>query len=247
MEENLRVLLERVRDGDIDVDKALEEVENLPYKDLGYTKLDTHREIRRGYPEAVFCVGKTDEQIAEILEEFPEGQTAIATKASRETYEFVKERIDEAVYHEEAMVIQVGGESEGERGVLSVVTAGTSDQRIAEECAVSAEIMGNEVERIYDVGISGVHRLFPYLDVFKDSDVVVVVAGMEGALPGFIAGLISVPVIGVPTSVGYGSNFEGLTPLFTMLNSCVPGLAVVNIDNGYGAAYMASLINEKKG
>lgn len=246
MKKKLRKLLERVRERNIDVEQALKEVEDLPYKDLGHTKLDTHRDIRRGYPEAVFCEGKTDEQIADILAGFPESETAIATRASEETYEHVKGIIEGAVYHEKAKMIQVGDRLEKRGGKLSVVTAGTSDQGVAEECAVAAEIMGNEVDRIYDVGISGVHRLFPHLDTLKDSEAVVVVAGMEGALPGLIAGLISVPVIGVPTSVGYGSNFEGLTPLFTMLNSCAPGLAVVNIDNGYGAAYMASLVNEKE-
>ena len=247
MEDTLRKLFERVREGDLDVETAMGEAADLPYKDLGHTKLDTHRDIRREYPEAVFCEGKTDEQIADILSGFPADTTAIATRASRETYEHVEETIEDVEYHEIARIIQRGERLETKGGTLSVVTAGTSDQRVAEECAVTAEIMGNEVKRIYDVGISGVHRLFAHLDELRNSEVVVVVAGMEGALPGIVAGLISAPVIGVPTSVGYGSNFEGIAPLLTMLNSCAPGLAVVNIDNGYGAAYMASVINETGG
>lgn len=245
MEEILREIFEKVRKGDIEIDEALKEVEDLPYKDLGHTKLDTHREIRRGYPEAIFCEGKTKEQVGDILEGFPEGVTAIATRASKEVFEHVKGRVEGAIYHEKARVIQVGEPRETRGGRISVVTGGTTDQEVAEECAVTAEIMGNDVERIYDVGISGVHRLFPQLDTLRDSEVVAVIAGMEGALPGLVAGLISVPVIGVPTSVGYGTNFDGVAPLFTMLNSCAPGLSVVNVDNGFGAAYMASLINER--
>lgn len=241
----LRKLLEDLRNGKVQVDEVLEDLKFLPYKDLGHTKIDTHRKLRRGQPEAVYCEGKSKEQIVEILEEFPEDQTVIATRASKEVYDYVKQRIESVVYHDKADLIQVGGGTGEGRGLLTVVSAGTSDEKIAEECAVTAEIMGNNVNRIYDVGISGVHRLFSNLKDMDDSKVIVVVAGMEGALPGLVAGLVSVPVIGVPTSVGYGVHLDGMAPLLTMLNSCSPGLSVVNINNGYGAAYIASLINKE--
>lgn len=240
----LRNLFEKVRNGELEISDALEELKFLPYKDLGHTKLDTHRKLRRGYPEAVFCKGKSKEQITEILEEFPEDQTVIATKASEALYKHVKSSIDSAIFHERANIIQVGENMEKKEGVISIVSGGTSDERIAEECAVTAEIMGNVVHRIYDVGISGVHRILSYLERLKESSVIVAIAGMEGALPGLISGLVSIPVIGVPTSVGYGTHLGGMAPLLTMLNSCSPGLSVVNVDNGYGAAYLASLINE---
>lgn len=243
MEDHLRSLFEELQNGEIDVEDAVRAVEDLPYKDLEHTKLDTHRAIRRGFPEAIYAEGKTDGEIADILEGFPDGVTALATRASMETFEHVRDRLGEVEYHEDARIIQHGEPLEPTGGTISVVTAGTSDRPVAEECAVSAELMGNDVERIFDVGVSGIHRLFFHREALQESSVVVVVAGMEGALPGIVAGLISVPVIGVPTSVGYGANFGGMAPLLTMLNSCVPGLTVVNIDNGYGAAYSAALIN----
>lgn len=238
--------MEKVENGELGVEDALEELKFLPYKDIEHTKIDTHRELRRGYPEAVLCEGKSKEQILEILQGYPDDQTVIATRADEETYEFVKEDIDDAIYHKKAGIIQVGEGREKEEGVISVVTGGTSDERVAEECAVSAEIMGNKVHRVYDVGMAGVHRIFSNLDRIRDSSAIVVVAGMEGALPGLVSGLVSAPVIGVPTSQGYGTNLGGISPLLTMLNSCSPGLSVVNIDNGYGAAYQASLINGEK-
>lgn len=242
----MRALLRKVKHGEVGIEEALEELKFLPYKDLGHTKLDTHREIRRGFPEAVLCEGKTKKQVLDILKEFPEGQTVIATKASEETYRYVKREIDDAVYHDRAGIIQIGESREKREGSISVISAGTSDEKIAEESAVTAEAMGNEVKRIYDVGISGVHRILSNLESIRGSSAVIVVAGMEGALPSLVAGLVSIPVIGVPTSVGYGTNLKGLAPLFTMLNSCASGVSVVNIDNGYGAAYIASLINGRE-
>lgn len=239
----LKELLEKVENGELGVEDALEELKFLPYKDLEHTKIDTHRELRRGYPEAVLCEGKSKEQILEIISGYPDEQTVIGTRADEGTYEIVKENIDNAIYHEKAEIIQVGESRDKKGGTISVVTGGTSDEKVAEECVVSAEIMGNEVHRVYDVGVAGVHRIFSNLDRIRDSSVVVVVAGMEGALPGLVSGLVSVPVIGVPTSEGYGIHLEGISPLLTMLNSCSPGVSVVNIDNGYGAAYQASLIN----
>ncbi|KXA91057.1 1-(5-phosphoribosyl)-5-amino-4-imidazole-carboxylate carboxylase [candidate division MSBL1 archaeon SCGC-AAA259A05] len=246
MMEGLKELLKKVKNGELEVEEALKELKFLPYKDLDHTKIDTHRELRRGHPEAILCEGKSNEQILDIISEYPDEQTVIATRADEETYEFVKGKIDNVVYHEKADIIQVGKSREKGEGVISVVTGGTSDEKVAEECAVSAEIMGNEVRRIYDVGMAGVHRIFSNLDKIRESSVVVVIAGMEGALPGLVSGLVSVPVIGVPTSEGYGLYLGGISPLLTMLNSCSPGISVVNIDNGYGAAYQASLINEEK-
>ncbi|KXA96875.1 1-(5-phosphoribosyl)-5-amino-4-imidazole-carboxylate carboxylase [candidate division MSBL1 archaeon SCGC-AAA259J03] len=240
--EKLRSLLEKVKNGEMEIERALEELKFLPYKDLGHSKLDTHREIRRGFPEAILCEGKTKKQLLDILKEFPEDQTVIATRASEDTYKYIKNEIDDAVYHKKARIIQIGRSKRERKGSISVVSAGTSDEQVAEESAITAEVMGNEVKRIYDVGISGVHRLLLNLESIRESSAAIVAAGMEGALPGLVAGLVSIPVIGVPTSVGYGTNLNGLAPLFTMLNSCAAGVAVVNIDNGYGAAYIASLI-----
>lgn len=234
--------MEKVKNGEMEIEGALEELKFLPYKDLGHSKLDTHREIRRGFPEAVLCEGKTKKQLLDILKEFPEDQTVIATRASEDAYKYIKNEIDDAVYHKKARIIQIGRSKREREGSISVVSAGTSDEKVAEESAVTAEVMGNEVKRIYDVGISGVHRLLSNLESIRESSATIVAAGMEGALPGLVAGLVSIPVIGVPTSVGYGTNLNGLAPLFTMLNSCAAGVAVVNIDNGYGAAYIASLI-----
>lgn len=239
----LKELLKKVKNGELEIEEALEELKFLPYEDLEHTKIDTHRELRRGYPEAVLCEGKSKEQILEILQGYPDDQTVIATRADEETYGFVKENVEDTIYHEKAGIIQLGKSREKKGGVISVVTGGTSDEQVAEECAVSAEIMGNKVNRIYDVGMAGVHRIFSNLDKIRDSSVIVVVAGMEGALPGLVSGLVSEPVIGVPTSQGYGIHLEGISPLLTMLNSCSPGISVVNIDNGYGAAYQATLIN----
>lgn len=242
---SLKNLLEKLRNGEIDIEGALEELKFLPYKDLQHTKIDTHRQFRGGYSEAVFCEGKTKEQIVEILNGYPDDQTVIATRADRETYDYVKKKIDDVIYHEKARIIQLGESRDKGEGIISVVTGGTSDQDVAEECVISAEIMGNQVQRIYDVGMAGVHRLLSNLEKLEKSSVIVVIAGMEGALPGLVSGLVTVPVIGVPTSVGYGVNLNGISPLLTMLNSCAPGLSVVNIDNGYGAAYQASLINRE--
>ncbi|PTD94764.1 nickel pincer cofactor biosynthesis protein LarB [archaeon SCG-AAA382B04] len=241
--EGLKDLLKRVQNGDLEIKEALNELKTLPYKDIGHTKIDTHRKIRRGFPEAIFCENKTKKQILEILKQFPE-ETIIATRASQDIFDYVKKELNDVKYHKKANIIQVGEKLNKKGGKVSVVSGGTSDEEVAEECAVSAEIMGNEVKRMYDIGISGLHRLFSKLEDLRNSRVIVVVAGMEGALPGLVASLVSVPVVGVPTSVGYGTHLEGIAPLLTMLNSCVPGLSVMNIDNGYGAAYLASTIND---
>jgi len=223
----------------------LEKLRNLPYEDIGFAKLDHHRELRRDFPEVVFGQGKTIEQIATIVEKMTlSSDKVLVTRASAEAYKAVVSIVSDAVYNETARTIVVDrSKKDAAREGIMVLSAGTADLPVAEEAAVTAEIMGNVVDRGYDVGVAGIHRLFDHLPRLRKAKVVVVVAGMEGALPGVVSGLISVPVIGVPTSCGYGTSFGGIAPLLTMLNSCSPGVSVVNIDNGFGAGYLASLIN----
>jgi len=243
--DQIRHLLEKVRSGKIKVEEALEKLKVLPYQDLGFAKIDTHRELRRDYPEVIFCPGKTPGQIAHIAEQMWENKsTVMAVRADREVYQAIKDALPEVRYFEKAKIAVVGERKEkaGPHTIL-VVSGGTADMPVAEEAAVTAEIMNNKVDRLYDVGVAGIHRLFDNKDKLFSANVLVVVAGMEGALPSVVGGLVSKPVIAVPTSVGYGASFKGVSALLTMLNSCAPGIAVVNIDNGFGAGYMASLIN----
>jgi hypothetical protein len=246
--ERLRQILEKVREGQLCVDDALRELRHLPFQELGFAKIDHHRLLRRGFPEAVFCPSKTPEQVAKIVEAMAQtGVTVLATKASETHFEAVRKTVPEAKYHELAKLIIVEGKEptklppEKQPNVV-VMCAGTADLPIAEEAALTAEYSGCKVARITDVGIAGIHRLLDHLPVLEQADVLVVVAGMEGALPSVVAGLMWQPVIAVPTSVGYGASFQGLSALLTMLNSCSPGIAVVNIDNGFGAGYLAALI-----
>jgi len=243
--DQIRHLLEKVRSGKIKVEEALEKLKILPYQDLGFAKIDTHRELRRDYPEVIFCPGKTPGQIVRIAEQMRENKsTVMAVRADREVYQAMKNSLPEVRYFEKAKIAVVGERKEkaGPHTIL-VVSGGTADMPVAEEAAVTAEIMNNKVDRLYDVGVAGIHRLFDNKDKLFSANVLVVVAGMEGALPSVVGGLVSKPVIAVPTSVGYGASFKGVSALLTMLNSCAPGIAVVNIDNGFGAGYMASLIN----
>lgn len=243
--DQIRHLLEKVRSGKIKVEEALEKLKILPYQDLGFAKIDTHRELRRDYPEVIFCPGKTPEQIVRIVEQMRENKsTVMAVRADREVYQAIKNSLPEVRYFEKAKiaVLRERKEKAGPHTIL-VVSGGTADMPVAEEAAVTAEIMNNKVDRLYDVGVAGIHRLFDSKDKLFSANVLVVVAGMEGALPSVVGGLVSKPVIAVPTSVGYGASFKGVSALLTMLNSCAPGIAVVNIDNGFGAGYMASLIN----
>jgi NCAIR mutase (PurE)-related protein len=244
----LKVLLENIRDGKIDVKDGISRLQNLSYIDLGHAKLDTHRELRVGYPEVIFCPGKTNEQIKTIIQAMMDGDANIlATRASEEVFAAVKEVCPAAVYHPLARTITVERKKLPlPESYIAVVTAGTSDLPVAEEAAVTAEIFGNRVERIADVGVAGVHRLFDQLDLIRGAHVVVVVAGMEGALPSVVGGLVDKPIIAVPTSVGYGASFQGVAALLAMLNSCAGGVSVVNIDNGFGAGYIASMINKLK-
>ena len=245
-ESALRGMLERVRDGLVPVDNAVAEIKKLPYKDMGFAKIDHHRELRTGYPEVVFCQGKTPEQVRLIVAELmTEGANILATRARREMYDEVLKVAPSAEYNEAArtIVIKRKNETPACDKIICVVSAGTSDMPVAEEARITAETLGNRVETLYDVGVAGIHRLLSNTDALARANVIIVAAGMEGALASVVGGLVDKPVIAVPTSVGYGASFGGLSALLTMLNSCASGVGVVNIDNGFGAGYLASLIN----
>ena len=245
-DQELKVLLNRVKEGEISIDDAEEELKRLPFEDLGYAKVDHHRGIRVGYPEVIYCEGKALAHIEGIVQNMLERSEGniLATRASKEVYEHILTISPDAKYHELARIVTIERKPLPKvPGKILVVTAGSADIPIAEEAAVTADILGNPVERVYDVGVAGIHRLFARLDVIRSANVVIAVAGMEGALASVLGGLIDKPLIAVPTSVGYGSSFNGLSALLTMLNSCASGIGVVNIDNGFGAAYLASNIN----
>lgn len=244
-QELLRDLFERVRDGRIEVDTALSAMREMYYIDVGCAKIDVQRVSRVGYPEVIFSPGKTAEQIMAILAVMmTRNANILATRAGEELYGEISKVYPEAVYHPLARAVTIRRTSvTPAETYIAVVTAGTSDLPVAEEAAVTAELFGNRVKRIIDVGVAGIHRLFHNLETIRGARVIVAVAGMEGVLPSIIGGLVDKPVIAVPTSVGYGANFQGLSALLTMLNSCAAGVCVVNIDNGFGAGYMASMIN----
>ena len=239
----------QVKAGEIGIDEAIEKLRHLPFEDLGFACVDHHRQIRRGFPEVIFCPGKTNEQIIRIFESLAaRGNNVLATRAEARVFEelagtgkFPKARYEKAA---RAIVLEQK-ELEPSKSVLPIVTAGTADLPVAEEARVTAEIMGQRTELICDVGVAGLHRLFGHLPKLQKANVIIVVAGMEGALASVVGGLVSCPVIAVPTSIGYGSSFGGLSALLTMLNSCSSGVTVVNIDNGFSAAVTATLINKK--
>lgn len=245
----LSQLLESFRAGDISLEAALDKLKLLPYEDIGFAKIDHHRAVRQGFPEVIFCQGKTVGQVVQIMEHLAgRNGNVLATRATAEMYEAVQAAVPHACYNELARIIYVEQEAlpaDDERFVL-VITAGTSDIPVAEEAALTAEIMGNKVERVFDVGVAGIHRLFAQQHLLEKANVLVVVAGMEGALASVIGGLVDKPIIAVPTSVGYGANFQGLSALLCMLNSCAAGISVVNIDNGFGAGRLASIINHMR-
>lgn len=249
-EHELRRFLEAVKQGRMSIEEALRKLKThviqKGFIDLGFAKLDTARELRQGLPEVVLCEGKSIEQITRIMRELaarPQPHLVIATRANAEIYRAVRRELKGARFHEQARIISLGKPREKRGGKILVLAAGTSDIKVAEEAAVMAELLGNEVEREYDVGVAGIHRLIAQLDKLMAANVLIVVAGMDGVLPSVVGGLIGKPVIAVPTSVGYGANFQGLSALLTMLNSCAAGIAVVNIDNGFGAGVLASRIN----
>ena len=245
----LQELLERVARRELDTASAheqlLEALRARPYEDLGFARVDHHRALRQGFPEVILGLGKTPAQIAAIAEKIVErGSTLLVTRASRAAFEAVRETVSGATYYADAGVITYRqGDVTPGKGMIVVAAAGTADLPVAEEAARTADLMGNEVARLYDVGVAGIHRILGEQARLAAARVIIVVAGMEGALPSVISGLVSVPVIAVPTSIGYGASFGGLAALLGMLNSCASGVSVVNIDNGFGAASMASLIN----
>jgi NCAIR mutase (PurE)-related protein len=247
-EDKIKQLLEDVKSGVMSTDEAFMKIKNVSYEDLGYAKVDHHRHTRNGFPEVIFCQGKTVDQIKGIIVSLMEARNnnILATRATREMYEGIKEVAPNCVFHEAARIVVVPGTDEVTVpkgvGTIAVITAGTADIPVAEEAAITAETLGNKVDRIYDVGVAGIHRLFAQIDRINSAKVIIVVAGMEGALASVVGGLVNSPVIAVPTSVGYGASFEGLSALLTMLNSCASGVGVVNIDNGFGAGYLASTI-----
>lgn len=243
--ESIRKLFTQVRRGELSPDEAVERLRHLPYEDLGFAKVDHHRALRVGMPEVVFGQGKTPAQLAQIFAKLSErGGNILATRASSEQFVAVKKKVRKAEYREDARTIALQRDRQKYgKGMIAVVSAGTSDIPVAEEAVVTAELMGNEVERLYDVGVAGIHRLLANRGTLARARVVVVCAGMEGALPSVVGGLIGVPVIAVPTSVGYGAAFKGVAALLGMMNSCASNVSVVNIDNGFGAGYVASLIN----
>lgn len=243
----LQNILNQVSCGTMDVREAMEQLKDLPFQDLGFANIDQHRNIRVGQAETVYCEGKTPEQVAVIMDKMREKNSNIlGTRASAEVFQKVKDIVPEAVYYPEARMISVIKHKKEilTENIIAVVTAGTSDIPAAEEAVITAEALGNPVDRIYDVGVAGIHRLLSKLDRLQAANVVIVVAGMEGALASVVGGLVSKPVIAVPTSVGYGASFGGIAALLAMLNSCSAGVAVVNIDNGFGAASLASRINQ---
>jgi NCAIR mutase (PurE)-related protein len=243
--ESIRKLFEQVRSGSLSPDDAVSRLRHLPFEDLGFAKVDHHRALRAGMPEVILGEGKTPSQVAGIFARLAKhGGNVLATRATEKQFVAVKKKIRSAQFHElgHAIVLQRDRRKYG-KGVIAVVSAGTSDIPVAEEAVVTAETMGNDVEHFYDVGVAGIHRLLANREALTRARVVVVCAGMEGALPSVVGGLVGVPVIAVPTSIGYGASFKGLTALLGMLNSCASNVSVVNIDNGFGAGYVASLIN----
>ena len=238
-------LLEQFRAGGVSRDRVLHAFQAAPVADLGFAQVDTHRALRKGFPEVIFGAGKTPAQVVKIAAKLmAREQRILVTRITAEHARLLRKKFRHAVHHEMARCVTIAKKPVRKRsGTIAVVCAGTSDLPVAEEAAVTAEIMGNKVERVNDVGVAGLHRLFARLEVIQSANVIIVVAGMEGALPSVVAGLVSKPVIAVPTSIGYGASFGGLAALLGMLNSCGSGVTVVNIDNGFGAGYAASQIN----
>ncbi|MDD7738895.1 MAG: nickel pincer cofactor biosynthesis protein LarB [Fusicatenibacter sp.] len=237
-------ILTKVQNHEISVEEAEHFFRRQPFEEMGYAKLDTHREVRSGFPEVIFCSRKADEHLISIFTRlYEEDGEVFGTRASEHQYEILREHFPQVQYDPISHIIKIEKEGKERIGKIAVCTAGTADISVAEEAAQTAEYFGSKVERIYDVGVSGIHRLFSRLDTIQSANCVIAVAGMEGALASVLGGLVDKPVIAVPTSVGYGASMNGLSALLTMINSCANGIAVVNIDNGYGAGYIATQIN----
>lgn len=241
---DLHKILQQVKAGEVTVEEAEKALKRQPFEEMGYAKLDSHREIRSGFPEVVYCERKADIYLKEIYQKmYSENGEVFGTRASTEQYRMIREVLPQAEYDPVSRILKIEKPGKSRTGKIAVCTAGTADVPVAEEAAQTAEYFGAHVERVYDVGVSGIHRLLSRLDVIQSANCVVAVAGMEGALASVLGGLVSSPVIAVPTSVGYGASLHGLSALLTMINSCANGIAVVNIDNGYGAGYIATQIN----
>ena len=241
---DVRELLQGVKDGSVRIEDAERELRDLPYEELGFAKLDHHRSLRSGFGEAVYCEGKSTSHLIQIFEHFAQHDgNVLGTRANKEQFEAVRQVLEDVEYDELSRVLLLQRKKPELTGCVAVCTGGTSDIPVAEEAARTAEYFGSRVTRLYDVGVAGIHRLLANVRQLEHANCIIAVAGMEGALPGVIAGLVDVPVIAVPTNVGYGAHFDGLSPLLTMLNSCAEGIAVVNIGNGFGAGYLATQIN----
>lgn len=241
LEKKIAKLLNSVKEGKLSVETAVLSFKNLPYEDITFAKIDHHRHLRQGVPEVIFATGKTSRQVKVIADAmYKKGRSFLITRASEQLYRYVN--IKGADFHPVSGMISVGGEKK-KKGSVLVLTAGTSDIAVAEESAITASFLGSKVKTVYDVGVAGLHRLMDNKDIINDARVIIVVAGMEGALPSVVGGMTDKPIIAVPTSTGYGTSLGGLTALFSMLNSCVPGIAVMNIDNGFGAGCLAHKIN----
>ena len=262
-EQKIKTILENVANKKIKIEKAIKKLKFLPFEDLGFAKIDHHRALRKGFPEVVFCQNKSKEQVTAIVKKLSQHDvTVLATRATEEMFKEIKKQIKNAEYNKISKTIIIpkkiknflgpknsknflgNKKNAPKRGKIIVLSAGTSDINVAEEASAVAEAMGNRVERLFDVGVAGIHRLLSSKDKLSDANVLIVVAGMDGVLPSVVSGLFGKPIIAVPTSVGYGASFKGIAPLLTMLNSCSPGVVVVNIDNGFGAGYFASMINK---
>lgn len=246
MIERIDKILKDLKRGRISTEKALDSLRCLPYEDLGFAKIDCHRELRRGFPEVIFGKGKTVEQIIKIAKSIiSHDGLLLITHADEKVYSKLKRLYPKIKFEKKARLIYFRSTPPAlKKGTVLIITAGTADLSVAEEARVTLEVMGNRVESLYDVGVAGLHRILDKRDILDKANVIIVIAGMEGALASVVSGLVSKPVIAVPTSVGYGASFQGIAPLLTMMNSCSPGIAVVNIDNGFGAGYFASLINK---
>ena len=242
---DVRSLLENLKNGNLSIDQAVDQLKILPYESLdGFANVDHHRELRTGFPEVIFAQGKTPDQVVDIFQHLQiQSRQVMATRVTSEMYFQINDRLSNTQYNPTARILFSNNEVEEKKPGILVLSAGTSDIPVAEEAALTAELMGNQVERIYDVGVAGIHRLISHLPQLQNAKVIIVAAGMEGALPSVVGGLVSSPIIALPTSVGYGSSFQGLAALLGMLNSCASGVAVVNIDNGFGAGCLASKIN----
>lgn len=242
----IKKILQGFKNGSIDIEKALGKLRFLPFEELDFATVDKHRPLRVGTSEVIYCPGKTMEQIRKIARSLAaDAENILATRATKGVYQAIKKEGLPCKYYPEARIVVINPKKVPLVGKITVISAGTSDIPVAEEAYVTAETLGNRMEKMYDVGVAGIHRLLDKQEKFWDANVIIAVAGMEGALPSVVAGLVDIPVIAVPTSVGYGASFRGLTALLAMLNSCASGVSVVNIDNGFGAAYQASLINKK--